>query len=102
MRVGIVGAGNISATYVATLHMFDFIRVKSIYDLYEEPAKSLLPSSRLQAVSLDAMLADPEIGLIINPTTPVSHHSISKKALLAGKHVYSKSRLASAWRKPKN
>ncbi|MDL2402842.1 Gfo/Idh/MocA family protein [Rhizobium mayense] len=89
MKVGIVGAGNISATYVATLHMFDFIRVKSIYDLYEGPAQKLAAQFGLQAVSLDAMLADPEIGLIINLTTPVSHYSISKKALLAGKHVYS-------------
>jgi predicted dehydrogenase len=89
MKVGIVGAGNISATYVATLHMFDFIRVKSIYDLYEQPAKKLAAQFGIQAVSLDAMLADPEIGLIINLTTPVSHYSISKKALLAGKHVYS-------------
>jgi predicted dehydrogenase len=89
MKVGIVGAGNISATYVATLHMFDFIRVKSIYDVYEESAKKLAEQFGLQAVKLDAMLADPEIGLIINLTTPTSHYAISKKALLAGKHVYS-------------
>jgi predicted dehydrogenase len=89
MKVGIVGAGNISATYVATLHMFDFIRVKSIYDVYEESARKLAEQFGLQAVKLDAMLADPEIGLIINLTTPTSHYAISKKALLAGKHVYS-------------
>jgi predicted dehydrogenase len=89
MKVGIVGAGNISATYVATLHMFDFIRVKSIHDLCEEPAKKLAAQFGIQAVSLDAMLADPEIGLIINLTTPVSHYAISRKALLAGKHIYS-------------
>ncbi|MGO4199488.1 Gfo/Idh/MocA family protein [Rhizobium sp. YAF28] len=89
MKVGIVGAGNISATYVATLHMFDFIRVKSIYDLYQEPARKLAEQFGVQSVSLDSMLADPEIGLIINLTTPTAHYSISKKALLAGKHVYS-------------
>ncbi|WFU12573.1 Gfo/Idh/MocA family oxidoreductase (plasmid) [Rhizobium sp. CB3090] len=89
MKVGIVGAGNISATYVATLNMFDFIRVKSICDLYEEPAKKLAAQFGIEAVTLDAMLSDPEIGLIINLTTPVSHYAISKKALLAGKHVYS-------------
>ena len=41
MKVGIVGAGNISATYVATLHMFDFVRVKSVYDMNEEAAGKL-------------------------------------------------------------
>ncbi|OCJ07594.1 oxidoreductase [Rhizobium sp. AC27/96] len=89
MKVGIVGAGNISATYVATLHMFDFIRVKSVYDLYGSSAQKLAAQFGIEAVALDTMLADPEIGLIINLTTPVSHHAISKKALLAGKHVYS-------------
>ncbi|SCB24620.1 Gfo/Idh/MocA family protein [Rhizobium hainanense] len=89
MKVGIVGAGNISATYVATLHMFDFIRVKSVYDLYDTSARKLAEHFGIEAVALDAMLSDPEIGLIINLTTPVSHYAISKKALLAGKHVYS-------------
>ena len=89
VKVGIVGAGNISATYVATLHMFDFIRVKSVYDLYDTSARKLAEQFGIEAVALDAMLSDPEIGLIINLTTPVSHYAISKKALLAGKHVYS-------------
>ncbi|MGY5803448.1 Gfo/Idh/MocA family protein, partial [Rhizobium sp. LEGMi12c] len=89
VKVGIVGAGNISATYVATLHMFDFIRVKSVYDLYDASARKLAEQFGIEAVALDAMLSDPEIGLIINLTTPVSHYAISKKALLAGKHVYS-------------
>ena len=89
MLVGIVGAGNISATYVATLHMFDFVRVKSVYDLYPDAAQKLATQFGIASVSLDAMLADPEIGLIINLTTPTAHAAISKRALLAGKHVYS-------------
>jgi len=89
MKVGIVGAGNISATYVATLHTFDFIRVKSIHDMNEAAAEKLAAQFGVQATSLEAILADPEIGLVINLTTPISHHAISKHALLAGKHVYS-------------
>jgi predicted dehydrogenase len=89
MQVGIVGAGNISATYIATLHMFDFVRVKSVYDLYDAPAHKLAAQFGVEAVSLDAMLADPEIGLVINLTTPTAHYPISKRALLAGKHLYS-------------
>ena len=89
MKVGIVGAGNISATYVATLHMFDFVRVKSVHDISEANAAKLAGQFGLEATSLEAMLGDPEIGLVINLTTPTSHHAICKKALLAGKHVYS-------------
>ena len=85
MKVGIVGAGNISATYVATLHTFDFVKVKSVYDMSDEAAGKLAAKFGLQAVSFEAMIADPEIGLIINLTTPTAHHAISKAALQAGK-----------------
>jgi predicted dehydrogenase len=88
MKVGIVGAGNISATYVTTLHSFDFVRVKSIHDMSEEAAGKLAGQFGIEATSYEKMLDDPEIGLIINLTTPTSHHLVSKKALQAGKHVY--------------
>lgn len=89
MRVGIVGAGNISATYIANLHSFDFIRVKSVCARNEQSAQALAGQFGLVAASLNEMLADPEIGLIINLTPPAAHFAISKRALLAGKHVYS-------------
>lgn len=89
MKVGIVGAGNISATYVATLRTFDFVEVKAVHDLNGEAAGALAAKFGIAATPLEAMLADPEIGLVINLTTPVAHHAVSKQALLAGKHVYS-------------
>lgn len=89
VKVGIVGTGNISATYVATLGMFDFVEVKSVSDLFMDSAQKLAAEFGIQAVDYDTMVADPDIGLIINLTTPTAHFAISKKALLAGKHVYS-------------
>jgi predicted dehydrogenase len=89
MQVGIVGAGNISATYVATLQQIFGFRVKSVHDMSEEAAGKLASRFGLQAVSLGEMLDDPQIGLVINLTTPVAHHAVSKAALEAGKHVYS-------------
>jgi predicted dehydrogenase len=89
MKVGIVGAGNISATYVATLQKIFGFEVKSIHDMSEEAAGALAEKFGLQTVSLSKMFDDPEIGLVINLTTPVAHHPISKAALQAGKHVYS-------------
>jgi predicted dehydrogenase len=89
VQVGLVGAGNISATYVATLHMFDFVRVKAVTDLYPAAAEKLAAEFGIEAVSLDALINDPAIEVVINLTTPVSHAAISKQALLAGKHVYS-------------
>lgn len=89
MKVGIVGAGNISATYVANLTTFDFLDVKSVCSVHEQHAKVLAERFGLGPTNLEDMLADPEIDLIVNLTTPLAHYSVSKKALLAGKHVYS-------------
>lgn len=44
--------------------------------------------------SLEALLAEPEIGLILNLANPHSHFAVTKAALEAGKHVYSETPLA--------
>lgn len=89
MQVGIVGCGNISATYVANLQTFDFVKVKAVHDIVPERAEALAARFGLKAVSLRDILDDPEIGLVINITNPTSHYTISRAALEAGKHVHS-------------
>lgn len=44
------------------------------------------PSVKHQT-SVDDLVADPEVGLVVVTTTPDSHHAIAKQALEAGKHV---------------
>ncbi|WP_419760437.1 Gfo/Idh/MocA family protein [Acidisoma sp.] len=89
IQVGIVGCGNISSTYIATLHMFDFVRVKSVTDMVEAAARERAAEFGVEATSLSAMLSDPAIDIVINLTTPVAHAEISQRALDAGKNVYS-------------
>jgi predicted dehydrogenase/sugar phosphate isomerase/epimerase len=89
VQVGIVGCGNIAATYVATLRMFDFIHVKSVSDAMPAAATKLAAEFDLAAPPVDALVADPDIEVVINLTMPVAHAEISAKALRAGKHVYS-------------
>ena len=44
--------------------------------------------------SFDALLADPGVEIVVNLTNPHAHYETSKKALEAGKHVYSEKPLA--------
>jgi predicted dehydrogenase len=44
--------------------------------------------------STEAVLADPEVELVVNLTDPRSHYEVSKASLLAGKHVYSEKPLS--------
>jgi predicted dehydrogenase len=43
----------------------------------------------LPATSIEALLADPEIEIVVNLTIPKAHMEVSLRALAAGKHVHS-------------
>ena len=43
----------------------------------------------VKAQSVEALLANPDIDVIINLTIPAAHFAVSKAGLEAGKHVYS-------------
>jgi predicted dehydrogenase len=45
-------------------------------------------------LSVDALLADPEIAIVVNLTVPKVHASVSLAAIAAGKHVYTEKPLA--------
>lgn len=88
--VGIVGCGAISGIYLENLtDKFDNTYVKGICDLDVQKAEKAAAKYGIKHVyTLDEMLADDEIKIIVNLTTPKTHYSICKKALEAGKHVY--------------
>ena len=52
-------------------------------------------------MTVEEMLKDKSIEVILNLTIPQSHYSVSKKVLNAGKHVYSEKPLATYFEKGK-
>ncbi|MGO3885272.1 MAG: Gfo/Idh/MocA family protein [Mycetocola sp.] len=87
--VGIVGAGMISDYYLDNLTRFPDLRVLAIGDLNEEvaaekAAKYNVPVSGSPA----AVLAHPEVEIVINLTIPAAHVPVALDALAAGKHVW--------------
>ena len=89
-NIGIVGCGNISGIYFQNLcTVFRSVRVKSCADL--DPARAQAKAIEYPGVhvtTLDAMLADPEIDIVVNLTTPQGHFPVAKSVLQAGKSVY--------------
>ena len=95
MRVAFVGCGFVADFYMATLRQYSAFVLAGVYDW---------DGSRLEAFSrhhqvtpfdsLDALLADPGIEMVLNLTNPRSHFQVSRACLLAGKHVYSEKPLA--------
>ena len=87
--VGVVGAGAISDIYLKNMTgKFDNLRVKAVAARHLEKAREKAARYGLEACSADEMLADPEIEMIVNLTLVGSHEEITRRALEAGKHVY--------------
>ncbi|MEE7506353.1 Gfo/Idh/MocA family oxidoreductase [Methylobacterium mesophilicum] len=95
MQIGIVGCGYVADFYMTTLVNHPELRLAGVYDRDPERRAVFCRHYNARAFnSLEALLAEPEIGLILNLTNPHSHYVVTKAALEAGKHVYSEKPLA--------
>lgn len=89
VNVGIIGCGNISATYMRMGQFFRDYKVVACADLNIEAAQARAEEFNLRALTIDALLADPEVEIIVNLTVPNAHFEVAQAILNAGKHVYS-------------
>jgi predicted dehydrogenase len=92
--IGIIGCGDISEAYLKGAARSQLIRVKSCADLKPEAAQAKASAYGITAVPVDALLADPDIEIVINLTVPLAHGPVSRQIITAGKHVYSEKPLA--------
>ena len=93
-RVGVVGCGVISDHYVKNAAAFESFDIVACADLARASAETLAADHGLACVSVDELIADPAIDIVLNLTPPVAHFEITRRALVAGKHVYSEKPLA--------
>ena len=87
--IGIIGCGNISEAYLKAASYFPILDIKGVADIRSEAAETRASQFGLRAMSVDAMLADPSIEIIVNLTVPAAHVAVGMSALAAGKHSYS-------------
>lgn len=93
--VAIVGAGVISGQYLRNLTAFPDVRVLGIADLDTARARAAAAEYGLPvAGDLDAVLAVPEVEIVVNLTIPAAHFAVAAAALESGKHVYGEKPLA--------
>ena len=94
MKVGIIGCGNISETYFNCQKIFNNFEIIACADLNNDFATKSAEQFNVKALSVDDILSNKEIGLIINLTIPSAHKEIIVKSLNAGKHCFSEKPLA--------
>jgi predicted dehydrogenase len=89
-RIAIVGTGYVAAMYGATLPHHSELILVGAYD--KDPARLSAFCNRWDVRaygSLDEVLADRSVEVVLNLTDPRSHFEVSYKCLDSGKHVYS-------------
>ena len=94
MKVGIIGCGNISETYFNCQKIFNNFEIIACADVNNEFAIKSAEQFNVKALSVDDILSNKEIGLIVNLTIPSAHKEIIVKSLNAGKHCFSEKPLA--------
>jgi predicted dehydrogenase len=92
--IGIVGCGNISQAYFSGAKLFEVLKVVSCADLNPAVAEAKAQENDCKAQTVDELLANPDVQLVINLTIPSVHAEISLAALAAGKHVHSEKPLS--------
>src|SRR2546427_8394673 len=97
VNIGVIGCGKISSIYFQILQTFDIINVIACADLDMERARMQAESFHIpRATSVEELLADPEIELVINLTIPRAHAEVGMAVLQAGKKLYTEKPLASS------
>ena len=93
-KVGLIGCGHIAETYFRAQKYFNNIKIIKCADINKNAAKKCASEYGIKSLSVNELLKDKEVEIILNLTIPKAHYEIAKKALLDNKHVYTEKPLA--------
>jgi predicted dehydrogenase len=88
-NIGIIGCGAISGIYLQSPRTFPILNIVACADLDSAKAEAKAAEYGIQARSIEDLLGDPTIHLVLNLTIPGAHAAVDLDALHHGKSVYS-------------
>jgi predicted dehydrogenase len=89
-KIGIVGCGYVFDHYMSTMPQHSSLEIAGVFDVDMERMKAVAVAYSLPGFSsYEAMLAQPDVTIIVNLTPILAHAAVTRAALEAGKHVYS-------------
>jgi predicted dehydrogenase len=89
LGLGIIGCGNISTSYLRLAPLFKGLEMRSVADMNMEAATARGEEFGVKAQSVDDLLANKDVDVVINLTIPDAHFAVTRRILEAGKHAYS-------------
>jgi predicted dehydrogenase len=99
LRVGLIGCGSVSGRYLPHLTSSQLIEVVSLCDIKYDRAESRGKEFKITNTypHIDKMLAGVPFDMMVTTTDMQVHGELNKKALLAGKHVWSEKPMANTY-----
>lgn len=105
VRIGIIGCGSVSNRYLEHLQTSSYAEVVSLCDIrYERTLEQKQKFNLLNAATyknIDEMLAGVSFDLMITITDMQVHGELNRKALMAGRHVWSEKPMANTYKEGK-
>ena len=94
--IGVIGCGTIADVYLTNITQhYKNVQLLAVADMFAEKARGVAEKFHIpKACSVEELLADPEIQIVLNLTIPAAHYSVNKQILASGKHVYCEKPLA--------
>ena len=90
VKTAVVGCGMISGIYLKNMtSAFSILEVVGCCDIVKERMERRAAEFNVRQMSIEEILSDKSIELVLNITDPVNHHLVSTQVLNAGKHLYS-------------
>ena len=94
VKVGIIGCGNIFKAYATGCRMFEILDLAACADIDMAKAEAQAREFNVPFMTVDQLLADRDIEIVVNLTVPNVHAAVSMNILRAGKHAYSEKPIA--------
>lgn len=94
-KVGIIGCGNISGIYCKAGQTFDILEIVACADIIPERAEARAKEFGIpRACSVQELLENEEVEIVMNLTIPNAHASVGVQVLESGKSVHNEKPLA--------
>jgi predicted dehydrogenase len=100
IRVAVIGCGSVSNRYLPQLQSSSLIEVVSLCDIKYDRALAQNKQYKVNAATyphIDAMLKGVPFDMMVTLTDMQAHGGLNKKALQAGKHVWSEKPMANTY-----
>lgn len=99
IKVGVIGCGSVSRKYLPDLASSPHVELVSVCDIVVERARRAARRQRVphSYSHIDELLAGAHFELLVNLTDMQAHYGLNRKALAAGKHVWSEKPLAGSY-----